>query len=314
MANLTVAQAQAYNNTLSDAFHLSYNQAVSQANNWGVRLAKTVPTNTKEVNFPFLLQSMGIKETDIGVSPDYLDTDAILVQYALKKWGNAARIPIIEFENPLYQSMLMDNVQSLASELAYFPTIKACDILNNGDTSSYLAYDGQNFFSNSHVLPNGQSFDNLLNTNPLGTTGITAALDALDSVKYGPYGRVLPLGGQKDVLVVPTGLRYTAEALIRNSQVYLATFNSENPYQGAVDEVIVDNHLTNNGSWYVLRFYQNIFPLIHIEHTKEVRQFIALISPENVNVYEQDNYQWVAKSFENYVPGQFPLAVKCLTS
>src|SRR5690606_17829760 len=200
MATLsTISQLENYNNVLSDVFNVSYNQAVGAADNWAGRYAKIVTTDTQDVNLPFLLQSMGDKESLIGEPPDYLMTNGYMQQVPLKKWGNAARIPIAEFENSQYQTQLMDDVQTLATELAYYPVIKICDILNNGNTSAYPVWDGQNYFSNSHVLPNGSSFDNLLSGN-LDATNLVAAIALLKTVQYGPYNRVLPVSAGKVTL------------------------------------------------------------------------------------------------------------------
>lgn len=291
-------------------FDLSYEMALGDKTNYLTTLASEAPANGRVVRFPFFQNSTTVRAFNEGEPVQFDTLKGEYVEIALKKFAQAIEIPKLDFENKLYQTMLTERTQGIATQMAWMPWERIITALVEGNTNAYYTmWDGQLFFSNTHSIF-GQAYDNLL-AGALNKANFIAAKTTLRNIPAGPDGRFLPMGNAKFYLIVPPALAYDAYELINNSWAPQATFNTENILK-AEAEIIVDERLTDANDWYLCASLPSMKPFVHLRHEGAAgsRTLVSQIRPEDENVYNLDAYRWLATSFEECFPSQFYLCVK----
>jgi len=132
--------------------------------------------------------------------------------------------------------------------------------LNAGDTSTYgLCYDGQNFFSSSHVDKGAayQTAQSNVNALPLTLdnfeTVYIAASTRLDD--QGEYTGFIP-----NLLVVPPALKRTAAQIADNPEAYDTANRERNPWAGEVEYIVAP--WLDSTAWVLVAANENVKPII----------------------------------------------------
>ncbi len=121
-------------------------------------------------------------------------------------------------------------------------------LLTGGATSGNNSYDGVSFFNASHPHDGEGSAQSNLST----STALTGAnFDAVALIMEQRVDhRGSPMDIKPDTLVIGSALRSTARNLFGMSTAYTATFAGDNPWFGAVDNIIVEP-LISGTNWYL---------------------------------------------------------------
>jgi len=133
--------------------------------------------------------------------------------------------------------------------------------LNAGDATTYgIAYDGLNFYSNSHLDPGAeyQTVQDNLN-------GSTLSLDNFDTVKVQAAkfmdSRGKPMGLNHNLLIVPPDLERTASQITMNREAYDTANREMNPYAGSVKLLVAPGGWMDTTAWVLIDPNQLAKPL-----------------------------------------------------
>lgn len=175
--------------------------------------------------------------------------------------------------------------------------------LNAGDASTYgLAYDGQNFFSNSHADPGAEyttAQDNLY--------ALALSLDNFETVKVAGANfkddRGQPAGYNHRLLIVPPELERTAAQIVTNREAYDTSNREINPYAGSVRGITAPGGYLDSTAWVLIDDSQVSKPI-----TLQVRE-----RPQLVWWDDQEHtpavryYKWISRYNVGY--GDWRLAL-----
>lgn len=164
----------------------------------------------------------------------------------------------IQITQEMVKDDLTGNFRRLPRKLAKSATNKIetefWDLFNNGFTTTYhTARDGNAIFSDSHsTLKSEETIDNNGTAASLSETSLVAAFEYFDDlVDEAGY----PLMARPTKLIVPTGLRATAERLLRTPQVVGSVNNDLNmvgPSGFFTPELMVCHYLTSSTAWFLV--------------------------------------------------------------
>lgn len=174
-----------------------------------------------------------------------------------KTWTAGVQVARTDIENDAL-GLFLSRVTDMGRKAAKHPLYLLYDMLVNGESGTYgLAYDGANFFSDSHAGYNGASQSNLIaSTYPKdGTYGkdefkadFIAAVERMSNLKDEDDGEAFYSDGvnYKDIIVlVPPAYRSLAEDLFYSDKI----MGTANPYYGVRVEVLPK---LAAGEWYLL--------------------------------------------------------------
>ncbi len=147
---------------------------------------------------------------------------------------------------------LMDWARGAGQNFQKHMDFLAFDSLEKGDGTTYgVAYDGLNFFSNSHVDPGAQYTTVQDNLN-----GATLSLDNFTTVKIAASkyldSRGYPVGLTPDLLIVPVDLEYTAAQICTNPEAYDTTSREKNAYSGQIRYIVAPGAWLNTTAWFLI--------------------------------------------------------------
>lgn len=137
----------------------------------------------------------------------------------------------------------------------------AFSALNSGDASTYgLAYDGQNFYSNTHSDPGAE-----YTTNQDNLYDLALSLDNFETVKVAASkfldDRGQPMGFNHNLLIVPPDLERTAAQIADNMEAYDTANREINPYSGSVSTMVVPGGWFDSTAWVLVDTSQTQKPI-----------------------------------------------------
>lgn len=145
--------------------------------------------------------------------------------------------------------MISDMTKKLAKSARESQEIQAMDVINNGFSAETTA-DGAALFSNTHTLPSGGSFDNLVTAADLSVTTLESALNQFETAFVGDSGIIYNIQ-PKILLVNPLNKRYAKELIGSDLKADTAD-NNMNSFSQEGLTVISSPHITDTDSWFLL--------------------------------------------------------------
>ena len=145
--------------------------------------------------------------------------------------------------------MISDMTKKLAKSARESQEIQAMDVINNGFSAETTA-DGVAVFSNSHTLPSGGTYDNLVTAADLSVTSLEAALNQFETAFVGDSGiiyNIMP----KILLVNPLNKRYAKELIGSDLKADTAD-NNMNSFAQEGLTVVSSPHISDTDSWFLL--------------------------------------------------------------
>lgn len=185
------------------------------------------------------------------------------------RWQSGVEIDIDDYRRDQTGSVRA-KLGELAESFGVFKWEQIVDIMNNGNSSSYLAYDGQNFYSASHSLGDSGTLSNLLTTSDL-----PVALNVADTADITPEEMVIAIMGvigkfqgfkddkgramnrtaRKFLVTVPTAMWYPAATAMSANNLQSGKTNQLLAIrQGGYEiDVVAEPELTSSTSFFVHR-------------------------------------------------------------
>lgn len=278
---------------------------------WIDEFTQEIPCEDEEVNFPFKLPTVGLKEYRIGEAPAYRSLMAEETNIRLKKFADGVRISVLDWENPLKQAILMDDVKRLSVAASQLPFDRGLKSLIEGDTNPYYTvHTGEQFFSAAHSI-GGYTYSNLDTTiGALTADAYFAIKTKMRQIPWGPNGKPLPMKGAKWYVIIPPQLEKIARQIFNVTHVYEENIYSENILINDA-QIIVDEEFSDANDWYVAFTLPGVKPLVHLKHkTLSARNVLAQIKEEDPAVRDHDEYRWSVKTFEEVFPALFFMFTK----
>jgi len=174
-----------------------------------------------------------------------------------------------EITIPISQNAIEDNktgnlknwAQSAAGRFEQHKDYLAFAALNSGDATTYgIAYDGLNFYSNSHVDPGAEYTTVQDNLN-----GLTLAPDNFKTVKIAASkfldSRGQSVGLNHNLLIVPSDLEYEAAQITTNREASDTANREMNPYAGNVKALVAPGGWLDTTAWFLVDPNQLAKPL-----------------------------------------------------
>jgi hypothetical protein len=182
-------------------------------------------SSSKAFEEDVLLQGFGSAPTkDEGASVSY-DTGGQqwTARYQHETVALAFSITEEAEEDGQYGSIASRYTKALARSMASTKEIKAANILNNAQDSSYTGGDGVVLLSASHPTTNGNQSNVLATAADLSETSLESILINIADMKD---DRGLRIAAQGTTLVIPTAYTFTAERLLE-SQLRTSTADND---------------------------------------------------------------------------------------
>jgi hypothetical protein len=227
---------------------------------WQIR----IPKWTKSVRLPRrLLNAADGQQQAIRV-----------IERAGRAWGQS-----YAYEKETRVAAVFENGTLAAGHLATFDG----SFPNNADPYPKFIYDGKPFFAasgNGHVLAGSDATPfNLIASAALSSTTLQTALTAIRDTN------AIDERGQKilivpDVIVVPTGLEYSARQLLSSVNLPGSANNDVNPIAGML-EPIVWRFLSTAAAWYVgqsrmgVRVYDSGAPVLESYYDADTQEVVV---------------------------------------
>jgi len=173
-------------------------------------------------------------------------------------------IPISITQNAIdddQTGQLIEWAQSAAGRYEQHKDYLAFAALNAGDATTYgIAYDGLNFYSNSHVDPGAEYTTVQDNLN-----GLTLAPDNFKTVKIAASkfldSRGQSVGLNHNLLIVPSDLEYEAAQITTNREASDTANREMNPYAGNVKALVAPGGWLDTTAWFLVDPNQLAKPL-----------------------------------------------------
>lgn len=296
---------------ISDAYDVAMEAMLAAAPTWEEQLSFQETADQERVHFTFPYESIVIATGRQGDMTKFNNIKWQDVTFDLNKIHGGVEANVLEVNSPTFGPKIIKKASALPLHIKRQLQKMAATILNDGDTdAAYTTYDGQLFFANAHVVGLGNfAWDNLLAANPLNEAGLNAAFNALRTIPWGANGEPLPMEGAKFWLIVPPALQYTASMFMHNSNLPTATFNTENPFKGVAELLVVDL-LDDVNDWYLAWTMGDMFPFVHMRHrTLATRALISDLAPDG-EAAKQDKSTWKCQTYEGFYMANYIHVVK----
>lgn len=202
-------------------------------------------------------------------------------------------------------------VGELAQRAATHKDYMLGQLLINGATAGYTAYDGLTFFNDAHVSGDSGNQDNALGatavapSDPTSTefkTSLRAAIAAMSAFKD-DQGEPMVLSLSGLVCVVPPTMYFAALEAVSASVIA----NTSNVTQGAAT-VVSFPWLTTATTWYLLKTDVATRPFIFQD--REPLEFSALDSPTTDEAYRREKYLYGVRARYRMTYGYWQYAVR----
>lgn len=309
---------------LDDTYQTSYAKALAASDNWAMQFAKRVPTMDTHIRLPFLYETIGIETTEIGAERKFDNFLAQYVDIGVKQYGGGATLHQTKFYNPIETQMVMDKIETLAIENAYYPLTRLVNALEYGDTDPYYTtYDGQQFFSATHSVGTpGVSWSNLTTGLLYDPSNVGAVYNAVKTnmrrIPWGPNGRYLIMNGAQWYVIVPPSLEIDGRKLFNNTWYLQNNLVGDNPFNGnAGATLIVEPRLVDQNNWYVVALLpgQSARPFVYVDQDiPGTKTLISNIDPTSPNVFYKGMLEWSLVGYGEVREGQFFLCTKVVNS
>lgn len=321
MPNQSIATINSLSFLVSRKFQVSYADAIKNGPMWDKMLSSVDKTSDLSVDYPFIYPTVAVDQYEVGEQMGYNQLIGDSVKITAKKWGKNVFIRQTDFFNKQQHTLIMNEVQSLATNLAWVRHRQILNALRLGDTDAYYTvYDGQQLFSASHEVGYQKAAWGNLGTTALSGAALQAAINNFGVIPYAPADNTdmpyLPILGAKFYLIIPQALKDTASLILHNEYLYEANIMSSNVYSGKNlnVELLIDANLQDANDWMVameLPGQAGGRPFVTLEQqVPGTRALIPLVKPTDENVIHADRFEWSAKSFEETFPTQFFLLYK----
>jgi phage major head subunit gpT-like protein len=140
---------------LKSSFFERYNQVLGTA--WWQDLVTIVPSDSDLETYKWLGQSPGLREWGTGRQAKGLYPTSYVVTN--RKYEATLEIDRDELDDDKTGQIRM-RIQEMGGRTAVWPQVQVRNLILNGHSSGYLAYDGQIFFSAAHATGASGSQDN----------------------------------------------------------------------------------------------------------------------------------------------------------
>ncbi len=204
---------------------------------------------------------------------------------------------------------LMAKIEQLGILGAWIPRDDISDIFNNGDSSAYPSYDGEDQFANAHPK-GGTTYDNLLAL-PLTPDNLQAAIVQMNLFPS-DEGANQPLGINPTNLEVPPGLDKTAREILNTLWIIETSSGSTNVMQGIMD-FKKNVKLTDQNDWFVFAndSTTGVKPFIWLMHDTDAPMKIIFI--DDPQKY-RDELVWEGETWERIWPSHPYLMIKSVVA
>ena len=270
---------------LSRGFSKVFEKARSGTPTWGSKLAMTIPSTHSVEIHSFMARMLAMRE---WVGPRLLDSMKNH-EYVLRnrKFEKTVAVPVDDIED---DSLGIYDLRF--QELARIVEKHGDQILKEALQAGTSAngFDGVPFFSANHTLnPAGVQSNNFTSTALTGPN-LNTVLTAMYTWT-GEDGELLGvLNGGQPTLVIPPQLLLTAKGIV-NAE--LTGGGNTNVQNGQATIMVIPELANQPTTWYVADLSGPIKPLIHQVRKKGV--LVAKTSPDDENVFNDDQYIWGTK-------------------
>jgi phage major head subunit gpT-like protein len=299
-------------------FNTRYTEAYKNAPTFFGDIATDMPSLGRETRYAWMDRLPRMKE---WVGSRVLNS-ASLREFTVvnKNYEDTIKVDRNQIEDDQV-GVLNPVVDMLGLEAKILPDRLMTDLLVNGNTSSGVCFDGQNFFNSSHPtdIDNPTAYpvqSNLLTASPLSSATYAAARSQMRQYKGKDN---LPLGVIPDCLMVHTDQEEIAREILTGefvpgtitSGAVSGAATRSNVYKGSA-KLIVNPYLTTTGEWYLFDSSKPVRPFVR--QTRRAPELVPLINPTDRNVFFDRQYIWGVDSREAMGYGLWFLGMKVLPS
>ena len=156
-------------------------------------------------------------------------------------------------EDNLYDRLAARYTRALARSMSNTKQVKAANVLNNAQNTSFTGGDGKTLINNAHPLATGGTFSNVLAT--AADLNETSLEQSLIDIAGFVDERGLKIAAQGVKMIIPKELQFTAERLMKSPQRTATADNDINAIasMGMIPQGYrVNNFLTDTDSFFIL--------------------------------------------------------------
>ena len=156
-------------------------------------------------------------------------------------------------EDNLYDRLAARYTRALARSMANTKQVKAANVLNNAQNTSFTGGDGKTLINSAHPLATGGTFSNVLAT--AADLNETSLEQSLIDIQSFVDERGLKIAAQGVKMIIPKELQFTAERLMKSPQRTATADNDINAIasMGMVPQGYrVNNFLTDTDAFFLL--------------------------------------------------------------
>jgi hypothetical protein len=156
-------------------------------------------------------------------------------------------------EDNLYDRLAARYTRALARSMANTKQVKAANVLNNAQNTSFTGGDGKTLINSAHPLATGGTFSNVLAT--AADLNETSLEQSLIDIQAFVDERGLKIASQGVKMIIPKELQFTAERLMKSPQRTATADNDINAIasMGMVPQGYrVNNFLTDTDAFFLL--------------------------------------------------------------
>ena len=156
-------------------------------------------------------------------------------------------------EDNLYDRLAARYTRALARSMANTKQVKAANVLNNAQNTSFTGGDGKTLINSAHPLATGGTFSNVLST--AADLNETSLEQSLIDIQAFVDERGLKIAAQGVKMIIPKELQFTAERLMKSPQRVATADNDINAIasMGMVPQGYrVNNFLTDTDAFFLL--------------------------------------------------------------
>ena len=156
-------------------------------------------------------------------------------------------------EDNLYDRLAARYTRALARSMSNTKQVKAANVLNNAQNTSFTGGDGKTLINSAHPLATGGTFSNVLAT--AADLNETSLEQSLIDIQAFVDERGLKIASQGVKMIIPKELQFTAERLMKSPQRVGTADNDINAIasMGMVPQGYrVNNFLTDTDAFFLL--------------------------------------------------------------
>ena len=156
-------------------------------------------------------------------------------------------------EDNLYDRLAARYTRALARSMSNTKQVKAANVLNNAQNTSFTGGDGKTLINSAHPLATGGTFSNVLAT--AADLNETSLEQSLIDINGFVDERGLKIAAQGVKMIIPKELQFTAERLMKSPQRTATADNDINAIasMGMVPQGYrVNNFLTDTDAFFLL--------------------------------------------------------------